>query len=617
MVDTNIKKEKPKYSTWKNTIYLLKNLWKWDKLLFSLSLIQIPITVIIPLLGIYMPKALIDSVTEGVSVNQMMINIGIPILGIIILKTLSKVILNETIGKKILHRMKYVKLLVDKQLDTDFENIDGPEGQQRFTKAGMSSSGNSSATEAIIKLSIEFFSNILGFVLYAGIISTIHPFILIFLILSAAINYFVGKYVNNYEHKNKDNLAPIEKKLRYIRFKTGDFKSAKDMRLYNMSPWFQGMYHKLLKKRIYFQRKNVNRRYFANIIDGILLLIRDGITYGFLIYSVLYKNMPIGDFVLYFGVVAGFSTWLTGIVKNLNELNSISLETNDLRTALEMEDSMNRGAGVALPKPLELPCDIKLKNLYYKYPGAEDYTIKGINLHIKKGEKLALVGVNGAGKTTLVKLICGLYTPTKGEIYINGKKSNLYNRDEYYTLFSIVFQDTYLLPISIEKNIALESEEDIDDEKMDRVLNMSGFIEKTKSLPKERDTLLVKSVYDEAIELSGGETQKLMLARALYKDAPIIILDEPTAALDPIAENEIYQKYNELTKNHTGIFISHRLSSTRFCDRIVFIEDGKIIEEGDHYTLMENGGKYRKMYDMQSHYYKDNIGGEEYAKEQI
>ena len=617
MVDTNIKKEKPKYSTWENTIYLLKNLWKWDKLLFSLSLIQIPITVIIPLLGIYMPKALIDSVTEGVSANQLMINIGIPILGIIILKTISKVILNGTIGKKISHRMKYVKLLVDKQLDTDFENIDGPEAQQRFTKANMSSSANSSATEAIIKLSIEFFSNILGFVLYAGIISTIHPFILIFLILSAAINYFVGKYVNNYEHKNKGNLAPIEKKLRYIRFKTGDFKSAKDMRLYNMSPWFQGMYHKLLKKRIYFQKKNVNRRYFANIIDGILLLIRDGITYGFLIYSVLYKNMPIGDFVLYFGVVAGFSAWLTGIVKNLNELNSISLETNDLRTALEMEDRMNRGAGVVLPKPFELPCDIELKNLYYKYPSVEDYTIKGINLHIKEGEKLALVGVNGAGKTTLVKLICGLYTPTKGEIYINGKKSNLYNRDEYYTLFSIVFQDTYLLPVSIEKNIALESEEDIDDEKMDRVLNMSGLIEKTKSLPKGRDTLLVKSVYDEAIELSGGETQKLMLARALYKDAPIIILDEPTAALDPIAENEIYQKYNELTKNHTSIFISHRLSSTRFCDRIVFIEDGKIIEEGDHYTLMEDGGKYRKMYDMQAHYYKDNIGGEEYAKEQI
>ncbi len=146
--------------------------------------------------------------------------------------------------------------------------------------------------------------------------------------------------------------------------------------------------------------------------------------YGFLIYSVLYKDMPVGDFVLYFGAVAGLSTWLSGIVKNINELNAIALDTNDLREFLEMEDNMNRDKGITLPKSYELPCDIEIRNLYYKYPGAEDYTIRDINLHIKKGEKLALVGPNGAGKTTLVKLICGLYTPTKGEIYINGKKSS-------------------------------------------------------------------------------------------------------------------------------------------------------------------------------------------------
>lgn len=614
MVDVNMKKEKPKYSTWANILYLLKNIWKWDKPLFLLSAIQIPAIVIIPLLGIYLPKVLIDSIVEGVSISQLMINIGIPILAIIILKIILEASSSATVAKKIYHRMKYVRLLMYKQMDTDFENIDGAEGQDKVMKANMATNQNSAATEAVTNISVEFFSNILGFILYSGIIFTIHPVIVGFIILSTIINYFMGKYVNNYEYKNKDNLSPIERKLRYIRNKTGDFKSAKDIRLYNMSSWFQGMYRKLLKERIYFQKKNVYRRYFSNIIDGILLLIRDGMTYGFLIYSVLYRDMPVGDFVLYFGAVAGLSTWLSGIVKNINELNAIALDTNDLREFLEMEDNMNRDKGIALPKSYELPCDIELKNLYYKYPGAEDYTIKDINFHIKKGEKLALVGPNGAGKTTLVKLICGLYTPTKGEIYINGKKSSLYNRDEYYSLFSIVFQDTYLLPVSIEKNIALQLEEEIDDEKMDSVLNMSGLMPKIRSLPNGKKTLLVKSVYSEAIELSGGETQKLMLARALYRDGPIIILDEPTAALDPIAENKIYQRYNELTQDHTSIFISHRLSSTRFCDRIVFMEDGRIVEEGDHYTLMEKGGKYREIYDMQSHYYKDDIGGEKYAE---
>lgn len=614
MSDMTIKKDKPKYGVMQNMLYLIKNMWKWNKLLFLFSVLQIPATVIIPLLGIYIPKVLIDSITKGSDVKDLLINMALPILGTILLTVTLKSLAAMTSMRRIKHRFKYMELQIDKTIDTDFENIDGPEGQKRITKAGMAIYSNSSATEAFIGTSIEFFSNIIGFIIYAGIISTIHPLIVIFIILSSIINYFIGKYVNNFEHKNKDNLAPIEQKLRYIREKTGEFKSAKDMRLYNMSDWFKEMFDVLINERLCFQKKNRYRIYFANVVDGILVLLRDGITYAFLIYSVIYRDMEIGNFVLYFGAVAGFSTWLSGIVGNINSMNSISLSTGDLREYLEMEDNMNREEGVELPSEFELPCDIELRDVYYKYPGAKDYTIKGINLYIKKGEKLALVGVNGAGKTTLVKLICGLYTPTKGEIYINGKLSNLYNRDEYYTLFSVAFQDIHLLPISIEKNISFKSKDDIDYERLNKVINISGLDEKVRLLPKGLDTLLVKSVYEDAVDLSGGEMQKLILARALYKDGPIIILDEPTAALDPIAENEIYQKYNELTREKTSIFISHRLSSTRFCDRIIFIEDGEVIQEGNHYDLMKTGGKYNEMYEMQSHYYKDNPGGVEYER---
>lgn len=605
------KKSKPKYSTCANTIYLLKNIWKLDKVLFLLCFSQIFVTIIIPFLGIYIPKVVIDSAAKNASVKQLLVNVGMPVLAIIALNVLLSVSSSITNFRSIAYRAKNRQMLTNKVLDTDFENIDGPVAQVKIEKAVIGA--QSSDMNRIIKVNIDLCSNIIGFIFYAGIISIIHPIIVIFLILSSVINYYIGKYVSNFEHQNKDNLVPIERKLKYIISKTGEFKSAKDMRLYNMFPWFKEMFTTFKNKKIYFQKKNIYRKYFGSFIDGVLLLFRDGITYGFLIYSVIYKGMPIGDFVLYFGAVAGFSTWLSGIVKNFNYLNSISLDVCDLREYLEVEDKMNRGVGVELPTSYELPCDIEMKNLYYKYSGSGDYTIKDMSLHIKKGEKIALVGVNGAGKTTLVKLLCGLYTPTKGEIYINGKRSNLYNRDEYYTLFSVVFQDFHILPLSIEKNIALQSEEDIDCEKLDRVLNMSGLMEKIKALPKGKKSLLVKSIYEDAIELSGGEMQKLMLSRALYKNSPIIILDEPTAALDPIAENEIYEKYNELTKEHTSIFISHRLSSTRFCDRILFIADGKIIEDGSHDRLMKKDGKYKKMYDMQSYYYKVDIGGEKYA----
>ncbi|MDV3428381.1 MAG: ABC transporter ATP-binding protein/permease [Bacillota bacterium] len=615
MTETKTIKNKPKYSTLENTVYLIKNIWKWDKILFLLCFLQVPATVIIPLLGIYIPKILIDSAAAHVSVSKLMLNVGIPILGIIALNIILNAASSITHYRGISYRMKYLQMLSDKTIDADFENIDGPAGQEKFMKADMTTKSNSSATEAVIKIGVELFSNILGFILYAGIISSIHPAIVAFLILSSVVNYFTGKYVSNFEHKNKDNLAGAERKLRYILDKTGEFKSAKDIRLYEMFPWFKDMFNSLKKKKIYFEMKNIYHRYFGNFIDGILILLRDGLIYGFLIYSVIYKAMTMGKFVLYFGAVAGFSSWLSGIVKNLKSLNSMSLDICDFREYIEMKDNMNRGAGVKLPLPSEIPFEIELKNLYYKYPGAADYTIKAINLHIRKGEKIALVGINGAGKTTLVKLLCGLYTPTKGEIYINGKKSSLYNRDEYYSLFSVAFQDIHLLPVSIEKNIALEADNSIDEKKMNRVLFMAGLMKKVESLPKGRKTLLVKSIYDEAVELSGGETQRLILARALYKDAPAIILDEPTAALDPIAENEIYEKYNELTKGHTSIFISHRLSSTRFCDRIIFIEDGSVIEEGNHFSLMNKNGKYKKMYDMQSYYYKDHLGSEKYAQQ--
>lgn len=609
----NVRKNATKYSLIENIRYLIKNMWIWDKKLFAFYLLQIPLLVLGPLLTIYIPKVLIDCIQNGVGLGEFIRNIGMPILGLIIVQTIRVGSEFKISTGGFVYRIKYFGQLGEKSVDTDYENIDGASGQDRLMKAAMSVANDNSGTQAITTVSIQLLSNIIGMILYGSIIFTIHPLFIVLIILTSLINYFLGNYANKFEHRSKNNLAPVKKKLEYIRTKAGDFKASKDLRLYNMVSWFKDMYQIFIKERINLERKNISKRYLVNCVDGLLAFLRDGLAYGYLIYSVLFKNMDIGDFVLYFGAIGGFPAWISGIVNNFIELNRIHLETSDLRDYLEMEDKMNRGKGVELPKEWELPCDIELKNVYYKYPGAEDYTLKNINLHIKKGEKLAIVGVNGAGKTTLVKLICGLYTPTKGEIYINGKKSSEYNRDEYYSMFSVVFQDFYLLPVSIAENIALRMKDEIDDEKLDMVLNMSGLMDKVKSLEKGKDTLLVKSVFNDAVDLSGGEMQKLVLARALYKDAPIVILDEPTSALDPIAENELYQKYNEFTKDKTSIFISHRLASTKFCDRIVLIDNGEIVEIGDHKTLMDQNGKYRKMYDMQSHYYKDKIGGEEIA----
>lgn len=618
----NLKDKKLKYNVLQNTIYAFKNILQSGYKKLAVSVIaKIPVSFALSVIALYMPKTILDRLEFSENIQQIIAVIATLILVNMIFSLLDNFI--EGKATVVLnYRMwgYYFRLRHEKYLDADYELLDNPKFQDLKSKADEVCKGNRSIIYFYTYF-VSLVTSILSFILFAGVISALNPLILLLLTLTVLINYFMLKSVRNYEHKIQDKKTAIQRKIGYLTGLSTQFRHGKDIRLYGMGKWFCNMTEMFMDER-HRIKKGVEYRSFASAaVNFLIVLLRDGGAYIYLIFKAIAGEISAGDFVLYFAAIGQFAGWFSGLVETWLNIHTASVQFCYLREFLETENKTNRGEGITLPSGSN-GLTIELKNVSYKYPQTENFTIKNINLKISAGEKIALVGLNGAGKTTLVKLICGMYSPTQGEILLNGHKVDEYNIGEYYTLFSAVFQQFRFLPLSIAQNIAIVPKEQADIQKIDRCIELSGLKEKISGLEKGIDTPLIKEINPDGTEFSGGEQQKLMLARAIYKDAPILILDEPTAALDPIAESEMYMKYNEIARNKTSIFISHRLASTRFCDRIVLISDGGIAEIGTHDELFASGGRYAELFQIQSHYYKDNPnrdideGEEEYCCEQ-
>lgn len=597
--------DKPKYNIYQNIIFSLANIWKTDKFYYLAFIPQIPLSVFLPLAGVYFPKLLIELIEQKAGDKEMLFTIGgyctvLMIAGIVNLfceARVSSTTYTFFIG--------YQNQVVEKYMTMDYENTENPSISDMHHRVY----GGGMAAENIVKELNGLFIMLLGIFTYGGIIGVVNPLILLLLIVSSAINYITLTYVRNYTDKNMDKWTHLDRKNGYLYDMSGKYDYAKDIKLYGMRVWLSELTGYYQKLRMKWHIKIYNKNLFAGMVDGGLRFIRDGVAYAVLITMLLNNKIDVGSFVFYFGAIAGFSGWLSSIVSKFNTVISQNIEINRLRAYLEIEDKFNHGEGIPLPSGNEIPYEITLKNLSYSYQGSDKSAVDEVSLTINKGEKVAIVGLNGAGKTTLVKLMCGLFYPSSGSVLLNGKDVKDYNIEEYYKQFSTVFQEIGLYPVPITQFIA-GSHKNIDEEKIRQSLKLAGLDRTVAELPGGMYTTLVKGIFDDGIDLSGGEKQKLMLARALYKNAPVIVLDEPTAALDPIAENELYMKYAALTEGKTSVFISHRLSSTRFCDRIIFLQDGKIAEMGSHNELMEKNGLYANMFHIQSHYYKEDAVNE-------
>ena len=345
-----------------------------------------------------------------------------------------------------------------------------------------------------------------------------------------------------------------------------------------------------------------NYQLFVLIVNGIVVLLRDGLVYLILIWLTLKGDITIGSFALYAAAVNGLGEWLAQITTGVGAFRESDNNVTDFRQFLSLPDGK-----IGSEEKLELSGapSIELDNVSFSYDGKND-VLDNVSLKVKPGEKIAMVGSNGAGKTTLIKLLCGLLHPSAGQILIDGIPISSVAWEDCSKAISAVFQESVLLPVSIKRNIVMNDKK-VDEERLARIVTLVGLEDKIASLEMGLETPLVRHITENGTEFSGGEVQKLLLARAIYKESPVLILDEPTAAMDPIAEQNVYLQYNELSKNKTAFFISHRLSSTRFCDRIILIDGGKIREAGTHDELMDKGGLYHDMYMIQSRYYQEGV----------
>lgn len=595
--------KKNNYNLGSNLFFIIKNTFKFDKKIIFTLIALVPIRVLLPLLEVYIPKILVDDIEHYNALEKIWFDVTIMtiilVLGNIFINKLSSFI--KVKSKQQTKNFEW--LFSSKIMEIEYEKLSNSNSKTEYQKAKNSLS--EFGIYGLITSSFDLLTNLLGFISFIRIIFSLNWIIVPLLIFIEIIGGILALLTRNLDQKTKSSRALADRRIRYINNVSKDYISAKDIRIFSMAGFLYNLGEKFVNNRKAWVSKQYKYYFINSFSAAIISLIMSAGTYIYLVFAMFKNEINAGDVVLYLGVILGFGKWLNGIADTIDLIGRSNRATKDIRKFLE-QDIFYKCENYTNNKQEEfINSSVSLKNVSFRYPSQNEYTLSNINLDIQPGEKVAIVGTNGAGKTTLINLICGLICPTEGTVCVDGNELSKLAPSIRYKKTSAVFQDIKWMPTSILENITMTEKEKCDIDRVYDILDEVGLADKIEALPQKVFTPLSISLDDSAVQLSGGELQKLAMARALYKESSLLVLDEPTAALDPISENEIYSKYNEISNNKTTIFVSHRLASTKFCERIILLDNGKIIEEGTHEELIKLNGKYAYMFKIQSLYYSN------------
>ncbi len=562
-----------------------------------------------PLFSVLLPKYLLNEITKAGGDASGILRIVLIFLILMAVFGFTRTFIREvTIPRIIYLRLSYLGKTMDKLVSIDYKYMEDASFFEDNSRALDSTNSDDNGVEGVYtKLfdagPIAFTS--LGLILFIG---KLNIWILLGLLLNVAAGIWVKRSAYKYSYKRKQDVAHADRRMKYYYNTTHDFGFGKDIRLYRFQDRINKNYSQEIKGFVKIQRSIKNREYFLGMFEILAFLISNALTYAILVYKTV-NGMSIADFSMYIIAVTTLTVMLGTLADQfsyiLNEgqyvydyFNFIDTDLGDKAYKKKTQNAEKLKKGETL--------EIVFDNVSFCYPGTDKYIFKNLNFTIHKGEKLAIVGINGAGKSTLVKLMTGLFAATEGEIRINGIPVSEFNKKELYAMFSAVFQEINVLAYTIKENIACSSLV-MDEKRVIKALEKAGLKEKLKTLPKGIDQTMLKVIEEDGVEFSGGESQKLAIARALYKDARMVIMDEPTAALDALAEAEIYESFSDLVSGKTAVYISHRLASTKFCDRIAFFDGDGLREYGSHEELMEAQGAYYNMFMVQGKYYNEEV----------
>lgn len=608
--DENTDEFHKEYGVISNCRYIFEKFVKYRKSLILFIITGSIAAASMTYLWSFIGKLVIDMIEQQASSPDKDIK---PLLYLTLITSAAELLfmwLNTVSSMKMSVGFTYVRLMIIKEriaktLGMEYEALETPEMLDRLQKAKRATAGDWQGVQGMMTYMQVMGVQIISVTIAVAIMTTFNPWIIFIIVVLSFAQFLFFDYIRKKDKKEMwDAMMPHWRKLEYMENVTTDFSYAKDIRLFGLQKYLAkkqiNVYDEELRHWIKSRQYWIYNTIFAHGIS----LLRQLIIIGWLVYSVVFNGLSIGNFTLYTASAAAFSNAINEILQALSALRERSAHTDDYRSFMDIPSADDKAQTIPIP-----PADkytFEFKNVSFKYRGQEKYALKNVNLTLHAGEKLAVVGLNGAGKSTFIKLLLRLYDVTEGCILMNGTDIRKFDRKEYYELFAPAFQDVMVFAFPVAENVSMKEPFNTDKAEAEKMLRLAGLGDKLDKLEKGVDTELLKVLYDDGVDLSGGEKQKLALARALYKKSKIIVLDEPTAALDALAEFRLYQSFNELVGDRTAVYISHRLSSTRFCDRVAMFKDGEMVEIGTHDSLMEADGAYADMFRVQAQYYVED-----------